>query len=79
VEVVFEEAVDSGASGALAEAGAEVGEVFGGARGDDFNVAVFGVADPAGESEFAGLAVDKPAEADTLYATLHKKMKDHGV
>ena len=76
---MFEEAVDSGASGALAEAGAEVGEVFGGARGDDFNVAVFGVADPAGESEFAGLAVNEPAEADTLDATLNEKMKNHGV
>ena len=76
---MFDDVVNAASAGALAEAGAEFGEVVGCPGCDDFNVAIFSVADPAGEAEFAGLAVDEPAEADTLYATLNKKMKNHGV
>jgi len=76
---VFEDAVNACATWALAQAGAEIGEVAGSSRGDDFDVAFFGVEDPAGKAKFAGLAVDKPAKANTLYATLNEKMKNHGV
>jgi hypothetical protein len=77
IEVVFEEAVDAAAAWAAAEAVAKLVEVFGSAGGDDFNVAIFGVADPAAEIEFAGLPVDKPAEAYTLHATLNEEVENH--
>ena len=76
---MFEDAVNACATWALAQAGAEIGEVAGSSRGDDFDVAFFGVADPAGETEFASFAVDKPAKANALNATLHEKMENHGV
>jgi hypothetical protein len=75
--VVFEEAVDAAAAGAAAEALAQFVQVFCGAGGHDFDVAVFGVADPAAEVEFAGFAVNEPAEAYALYATLNEKMENH--
>jgi hypothetical protein len=74
---MFEEAVDAAASGAAAEALTQFVQVFGGAGGYDLDVTVFGVANPAAEVEFAGFAVNEPAEADTLYATLNEEMKDH--
>lgn len=79
IEVVLEDAVNTAAARAATETGAQVGNVFRSAGSDDFNVAVFSVADPSGEAEFAGLAVYKPAKADTLHATLHEKMENHGV
>ena len=74
IEVVFDKAVDPASAGAAAEAPAEFVEVFGGAGGDDFDVAVFGVADPAAEVNLAGFAVNEPAEADTLYAALNEEV-----
>jgi hypothetical protein len=56
---------------------AEFVEVFGGAGGDYFDIAVFSVADPAVELEFAGFTVNEPAEAYALYAALNEEMKDH--
>jgi hypothetical protein len=79
VEMVFDDVVDACAAGASAEAGTEVVQIFGSAGCDDLDVAFFSVADPAAETEFARLAVDEPAEADTLYPTLHVKMENHGV
>lgn len=78
VEIVLDDAVDAAAAGAAAEAGAEFGEVFYVSRGDHFHVAVFGVADPASEVELAGLAVNEPAEAYPLHASLDEEVKDHG-
>lgn len=77
VEVVFDETIDAAAARAAAEALAELVEVFGGAGGDNFDVAVFGVADPAAQVEFAGFAVNEPAKADTLHASLNEKMENH--
>ena len=77
VEVVFDEAVNAAAARAAAEAVAEVGEVFDGAGGDDFDIAVFGVADPAAQVEFAGFAVYEPAKAYALYAALNEEVKNH--
>jgi len=57
----------------------KVGEIGWSAGCDDFYIAFFGVADPAGEAEFAGLTMNEPAKADTLHATLHEKMKNHSV
>ena len=69
--------VDAAAAGAAAEALAEFIEVFGGASGDNFDVAIFGVADPAPKIEFAGFAVNEPAEAYSLYAALDEEVENH--
>jgi hypothetical protein len=69
VEVVLDELVDTAAARASAEASAEFGEIFDGAGGEHFNLAVFGVAHPAAEIEFAGFAMNEPAEADALDPT----------
>ena len=51
--------------------------VFGGAGGDNFDVAIFGVANPATEIEFTGFAVNEPAKAYALYATFDEEVEDH--
>jgi len=79
VEVVLGDAVNASAARAAMEAQAQFGEIFGSAGCDDLDVALFSIANPAGKAKFAGLAVDKPAKANTLYATLNEKMKNHGV
>ena len=47
------------------------------AGGHNFDVAVFGVAHPAAQVEFAGFALDKPAKANTLHTALNEEMKNH--
>jgi hypothetical protein len=68
VHVMLDEVVDAGAAGASSEAGTELGQFAGAARGYDFHVAVLCVADPAAEVELGGFALDIPAEADPLDA-----------
>lgn len=70
-ERVFDHFVDPAATWAALEGGAEFSEVFFGAGYDDFDVTVFSVADPAFEVEFAGLAMDEPAEAYALYSAFY--------
>ena len=74
---MFDDGVDAAAAGAFVELGAEFGEVFRVAGGDDFDVAGVGVADPAAEAELGGFAVDEPAEADALDAAADEEVKDH--
>ena len=73
------DAVNACPAWALTQAGAKLGKILESAGCDDLDVAFFGVADPAGEAQFTRLAVNEPAEADTLDATLNEKMKNHGV
>jgi len=77
-ERMFDEAVDAATARAAAQAGAEFGKVGGFAVCDDFNIAFFRVAHPAAKVEFAGFAVNEPAEADTLHPALNEKVKNHG-
>jgi hypothetical protein len=74
---VLDEAVDAAAAGASAEALAEIGEVFDRTGCDDFDIAFFGVADPAVEVEFAGFAMDEPAESYALDAALNEEVENH--
>ncbi len=74
---MLDEAVDAGAARAAAEAGAELVQIAGIARRDNFHIAVLGVAHPAAQIEFAGLALHEPAKAHPLYAALNEKMEDH--
>ncbi len=77
VEVMFDEAIDAAAARSAAKALAEFVEVFGGAGGDNFDVAVFGVADPAAQFQLAGLALHEPAESDSLDAAADEEVKNH--
>ena len=77
VQMMFDDAIYTAAARAAAEALAQVGEIFGGAGGDYFNIAIFCISDPAAQVEFAGFAVDEPAEADSLYAALNEKVENH--
>ncbi len=79
LEKVFDDVIDAAAAGAASQAGAEFGEVAVVAGGNYFDVAVFGVADPAAQVEFAGLAVHEPAEADALNSALNEEMKNHAI
>ena len=74
---MFDEVIDAAAAWTSAQAGAEFGKVFDAAGGDNFNLAFFSVSHPAAEVELAGLSVDEPAKAHTLYATLNQEMKNH--
>ena len=65
---MLDEAVDTASARTAAKAGAKFGEVGGLSVGDDFDIAIFSVADPAAQVEFAGFAVDEPAKAHSLYA-----------
>jgi hypothetical protein len=76
---VLDYAVDTAASWAAAEAGAELFEVGLFAVDYYFHIAIFGVAHPAAEVELAGFAVNVPAEAYTLYAALNEEVENHGL
>jgi hypothetical protein len=76
-EWVLDDFVDAAAAWPAMERGAQFGEAFGGSGDDDFNVAVFGVADPAFQFQFAGFSVDEPAKAYALHPSPHQKMLHH--
>jgi len=73
---MFDQAIDAAAARAAAKAGPQLIEIGRFARGQDFNVTILGVAHPAVQSKFAGLALHKPAEANTLHASLNQKMEN---
>jgi hypothetical protein len=75
---MFNDAIDTAAAWAALQTGSKLIEIGWLTGGDDFHVAFFGVADPAAQIEFAGLAMYEPAEADALHAALNKEVKDHG-
>jgi len=77
--MVLDEVIDAASARAATQAGAQLGQVGFVAVRHHFHVAVFGVAHPAAQVEFAGLAVYIPAEAHALHATLNQEMKDHKV
>jgi hypothetical protein len=78
VKIMLDEVIDAAAAGTSAKAGAQFGYILGGTGGYHFHFAFFGVSHPPAQVEFAGLALDKPAEAYPLHATLNQKMKNHG-
>ena len=74
---MFDQVIHAAAAGSAAQAGTQLGQVFSATRCDDFHVAVLGVAYPAAQVEFAGLAVHEPAKAYTLHTSSNQKMKNH--
>jgi hypothetical protein len=77
IEKMLDDVIDTASAGAAAQAGAEFGEVAVIAGGDNFHVAIFGIADPAAQVEFAGFAMHEPAEADALNSALNEEVKNH--
>lgn len=68
---MLNDTIDTAAAGAFVERCAELVEVFRLSGNHHFDLAVFGIADPAFEVELAGFAVYEPAEADALDASLN--------
>ena len=66
---MLDELVDPGSARAAAKAGAQFGEILDSAGGDYLNITIFGIANPASQVEFAGLAMHEPPESYTLDAT----------
>ncbi len=60
-----------------AQAGPQLGQIFGRSRGYHLHFALFGVAHPAAQIQLAGLPLHKPAEAHALHTALNQKMKNH--
>jgi hypothetical protein len=75
---VLDDAVDARATRAAAKAGAKLIQVAGFASGNHFHIAVLSVAHPSAQIQLAGLALHKPAKADTLHTALNKEMNHHG-
>src|SRR3569833_549125 len=74
---MFDDAIDAAPARSSTEAVAQVCEIFCTAGSDNFDVAVFGVADPTAKIEFAGFAVNEPTEAYALHATLNEEVENH--
>jgi anthranilate synthase/aminodeoxychorismate synthase-like glutamine amidotransferase len=74
---VLDEVINTASARALSQAGAQFCEIGHIARGYDFYIAVFSVADPAAQLQFAGFTVNKPPKAHALHASLYKKMQNH--
>ena len=74
---MLQDAVHAAAARATAQAPAQLIKVLRLAGGHHFHFAVFGVAHPAAQVEFAGLSVNKPAEAYALHAATNEEMNNH--
>ena len=77
IHMVLNKLIDAGAPRAAPQARAQVSQIVDRTRGHNFHVTVFGVAHPATEIEFAGLAVNKPAESHTLNTPANQEVKHH--
>ena len=78
-ELVLDYLIDTAAPGAFAQRGAQFGKAFVIPADDDFDIAAFGIAHTALESKLAGLAMHKPAKADTLYTAFDEKVENHSL
>jgi hypothetical protein len=77
VKLVLNDLVDATAPRSAFEREAEGGKFVRFAGGDDFDVSVFSVANPAMQAKCSGFAVDIPAEADTLHAAFDEVVTNH--
>lgn len=78
-KLLHQDGVDPTPARAFVESFVELGQVRPIAGRDDFNVTVFGVADPAAKIECGGLTMDKPAKSNALHAAFDEVVVDHGV
>ncbi len=73
---VFYHAIDTAAARAAANARAQLVEIGDFSSGQNFNMALLGVAHPTVQAQLARLALHKPAKANSLYTSLDKKMEN---
>jgi hypothetical protein len=78
-ENMLDQPVYAASARTTAEAGTQFGQVGFVAVSNHFHIAVLGVAHPAAQVKFAGLAVHIPAEAHALHAALNEEVKNHTV
>ena len=74
VHVVLNHAIHAAAARSAAQAGPQLGQVGHGALGHHLHLALFGVAHPAAQVQFAGLPLYVPPEANPLHSPLNQKM-----
>lgn len=77
IEVVLDKLIDTRPARTPAETGAKLGEILPGPGGHDLHIAVFGIAHPAAQIQFAGLAMNEPAKPNPLHASANEKMQHH--
>jgi hypothetical protein len=69
--------IDAAAARTAMERCAQLGEAPGLACGNDFDIAVFGIANPAFQLQLAGFSMHEPSKAHSLYSSPHQKMQHH--
>jgi hypothetical protein len=74
---MFKYGIDTAAAGAFVQSILQFGQRLRLAGDDDLDVPIGRVAHPAAKVKLGGLAMDKPAEADSLDATFDEKVEDH--
>jgi hypothetical protein len=77
IERVLKDVVYTAAARATTKTDTQIIEILGVASGNNLDIAVFCITDPAAKVQFAGLSVNKPAKTDTLHAATDKKVKHH--
>ena len=73
---MFDDRIDAAAARALTKNGAKLGELFGIAGGDDLDVSVVGVPDPAAQADLGRFAMDEPTKAYALNAAFDEEVTD---
>ena len=73
-QFMFNDGIDAAAARTLVQRNLQLGQNIWFASGDDLNVAVVGVADPAAQAKLRRFPLHKPAEADALHAAFYKVM-----
>lgn len=74
---MLQHCVDPAASRTSSQGRSQLFNALFAAGGDDFNGALFGIAHPASQVEFAGFTMDEPPEPYPLHAPLYQEMKHH--
>ncbi len=71
IKIVLDKAIDATAPRTSAETGSQLCEIGFTSGGHNLDLAIFSVAHPTAEIEFAGFPLNEPAKAYSLYATLN--------
>jgi hypothetical protein len=67
-EFLLDDGIDAASAGAFAQGLMQFGKVVRLSGGEDLDMAVFSVADPAAQANFGSFAMDEPAKSDALDA-----------
>ena len=69
--------IDAAAARATMERCAQLGKAPGLACSNHFDIAVFGISNPAFQLKLAGFPMYEPSKAHSLYSSPHQKMQHH--